>query len=110
MYSDKDRIQTGRESHTEDLAEKTEELTDRVTELPGKKKTAQEEVAKEVVLPYGISYSCCTNRTYSIQLYGSVPHVWEVVQPSSGVLGFSWGCPVILQGTASPGLGDLQRL
>ena len=27
MYSDRDRIQTGRESQTEDLAEKTEERT-----------------------------------------------------------------------------------
>ena len=40
LYSDRDRIQTERESQTKDLAEKTEELTDRVTELPSRKKTA----------------------------------------------------------------------
>ena len=46
-----------RESQIEDLAEKTEELTDRVTELPGSKKTAQEAAAEETVLPYEIQYS-----------------------------------------------------
>ena len=40
MYSDKDKIQIKRDSQTEDLVEKTEELTNRVTELPGRKKTA----------------------------------------------------------------------
>ena len=30
LYSDRDRTQTERESQTDDLAEKTEELTDRV--------------------------------------------------------------------------------
>ena len=70
MYSDRDRIQTGRESKTEDLAEKTEELTYKVTELLGRKKTAQaaqEAAAEEAVLPYGILYSCHTNRTDSVQ-------------------------------------------
>ena len=41
MYSERDRIQTARESQTEDLAEKTEELADTMTELPHRKKTAQ---------------------------------------------------------------------
>ena len=99
MYSNRDMILTERESRTEDLAEKMEELTDRVTELPGRKKTAQEIVAKEVVLPYGILYSCSTDRMHFVQLYGSVQHMWEavllVVQPSRGVLGFSWGYQVI---------------
>ena len=57
---------TERESRTEDLAEKTEELIDRVIELPGKTKTAQaaeKEVVEEVVLPY----TCHTDRTDCIQ-------------------------------------------
>ena len=35
MYSDRDRIQTERESQTKGFVEKMEELTHRVTELPG---------------------------------------------------------------------------
>ena len=35
LYSDRDRIQTKRESQTKGFVEKTEELTDRVTELLG---------------------------------------------------------------------------
>ena len=36
MYSDRDRIQTRRESQTEDLAGKTEERAYRIAELPGR--------------------------------------------------------------------------
>ena len=45
MHSDRDMIQTGRESQTKDLPKKTEELTDRVIELPSRKKTAQKAAA-----------------------------------------------------------------
>ena len=62
MYSDRDKIQTKRESQTKDLAEKMEELTDKVTKLPGRKKTAQEVAAEEAILPYGIPYSYCFAR------------------------------------------------
>ena len=41
MYSDKDRIQIGRESQTKDLAGKTGEQTNRITELPGRTKLAR---------------------------------------------------------------------
>ena len=35
MYSDRDRIQTGRESQTKDLTKTMEERANRITELPG---------------------------------------------------------------------------
>ena len=35
LYFDKDRIQTGIESQTKDLAGKTEERENKITELPG---------------------------------------------------------------------------
>ena len=40
MSSDRDKIQIERESQTECFAKKTKELTDRVIELPGRKRTA----------------------------------------------------------------------
>ena len=41
MHSDRDRIQTERESQTKGFAEKKEELTNRVTELPGGTRAVQ---------------------------------------------------------------------
>ena len=41
LYSDTKRIQTERESQTESFSEKTEELTDRVTELPSGMRVVQ---------------------------------------------------------------------
>ena len=61
MYFDRDRIQTERESQTK-------ELTDRVTKLPGRKKTAQEAATEEAILPYGIPYNNHTDHTDFVQL------------------------------------------
>ena len=108
LYSDMDMIQIERESHTKAFVEKTKELTDKVIEILGRKKTAWESIAEDVVLPYKILCKPYEFRTAAAQLYGSIPHVWEVVQSSRSVMSFSWGCPEILSGTASPGLGDLQ--
>ena len=49
MYSDRDKIQIEREIQTEGFAKKTEEITERVTEIPGRKRTAQEVAADEAV-------------------------------------------------------------
>ena len=66
-----------------------------MTKLPGRKKTAQaaqEAVAEEAVLLYGILYTCGTNNTDFVQhsYNGMDPYrTWEVVllavQPSRGV-------------------------
>ena len=106
MYFNRDRIQTGRESQTEDLAGKTKERANRIIELSGKTEPARidrQQLQREVVQDrtYSIqlsyrSYGFLTNvqiRTAYVQVYESVQHVWEAVllavQPSRGVLGFS---------------------
>ena len=70
LHSNRDR---GRSMRERILAKKMEELTDRVTNLPSRKKNAQESVAKEVVLPYEITYSGhigCTDSRH--QLYNNI--------------------------------------
>ena len=103
MYFDRDSIQTERESQTEDLAEKTEELIDRVTSFKVGRRPHMKQLQRRL-------YYRTKFRTIVVQLYGSVPHVWEAVllavQLNRGVLGFNWGCLVFLSGTASLGLGD----
>ena len=52
MYSDRDRIQTRRESQTEDLDEKTKERANRITELPGRTRVVRinrEQLQRKVV-------------------------------------------------------------
>ena len=69
MYSDKDRMQTRRESQTEDLAGKTEEQENRITELPGKTEVARvdrKQMQRNAIQTVRISYVCCTDRTDSI--------------------------------------------
>ena len=41
MYFETDRIQTARESQTENFAERTKKLTDNVTNVPGEKSVVQ---------------------------------------------------------------------
>ena len=101
LYSDRDRIQTQRESQTEDLVGKMEERTNRIIELPGRTRAVRigrEQLQRKVVQTVRIPYNYRTDRTDYVQLL--YRFCTTTIQPygSARVGGRTSGCTVTQRG------------